>query len=98
MPPMKLKLRPLASGALTEVSLSGAVSTAMPLKSRRHLLRALARTGELEVALCVDVDGLHDWCDAWTHALEGLASVSVSFELSDQPSVEGRLESNERAS
>lgn len=90
MPPMKLKLRPLASGALTEVSLSGAVSTMAPLNSRRRLLRALAQASELEVALCVGTDGLHDWCDAWTRALEDVSPLSVSSELSEPPSAGGR--------
>jgi hypothetical protein len=87
MPPMKLKLRPLASGALTEVSLSGAVSTTMSLQSRRKLVRGLARAGVLEVALCVAADGLHDWCDEWIRALEG--QVSVRFEPFDVPSAGG---------
>lgn len=93
MPPMKLKLRPLARGALTEVSLNGAVSTVMPLKNRRDLMRALARSAELEVALCVEADGLQDWCDAWTRAVEGVPSVAVSFELSAQPSAGGHHDS-----
>ena len=65
----------------------------MPLRNRRRLLRALSQACELEVALSVDCDGLHDWCDAWTRAVEGLPSVSVSFELSDQPSAGGHRDS-----
>jgi hypothetical protein len=87
---MKLKLMPLANGALTEVSLSGAVSTTVSLNCRRQLLKTLAEAGELEVALCVGADGLHDWCDAWTRAVEGVSLVSVTFELSGPPSAGDR--------
>jgi hypothetical protein len=89
---MNLTLAPLANGELTRVSLSGSVVTVMPLRIRRRLLRTLSQVCELEVALSVDCDGLHDWCDVWTRAVEGLPSVAVRFELSDQPSAGGRHE------
>lgn len=93
MPPMEMKLSPLANGELTRVSLNGEVSTAMTLRNRRRLVRTLSQAGELEVALCVNADGLHDWCDAWTRAVEGVPSVTVRFELSESPSAEGRHDS-----
>jgi hypothetical protein len=90
---MKLRLMPLANGELTALSLSGAVSTTMSPSRRRRLFKTLAQAGELEVALSVGADGLHDWCDAWTRAVEGVPSVSVRFELSGRPSVGGRHDS-----
>lgn len=81
--PMKLHLRPTASGEHLQLSLHGMLPQAQTPQSRRRLLAMLesvARPAALDVALSADgMDGWA-WSHPWTDALDDVVSVfSVRF-------------------
>jgi hypothetical protein len=83
---LQFRMKPLADGRRTELSLSGSLPSAVPAEAMRELIAALALWSSAPVAIVLVVDdSSSDWCERWSQNLRAVGhdAIEVRFELAD---------------
>lgn len=83
---LQFRMRPLAAGRRTELSLSGSLPSAVPAEVMRELIAALALWSSAPISIVLIVDeSSSDWCERWSQNLRAVGhdAIEVRFELAD---------------
>ncbi len=85
--PLQLRMKSLADGMRTEVSLAGALPNTVPPETMRELIAVLAlwSAAPVSVVLVIDERSSSDWCERWSLNLSavGRDTFEVRFELAE---------------
>ncbi len=86
---LQFRMKPLADGRRTELSLAGSLPSAVPAEAMRELIAALAVWSSAPVSIVLIVDERSsDWCERWSRNLRAVGhdAIEVRFELADEGS------------
>ena len=86
---LQFRMKPLAGGKRTELSLVGSLPSAVSSEAMRELIAALAIWSSAPVSIVLVVDELSaDWCERWSRNLRAVGRdvIEVRFELAEEGS------------
>lgn len=86
---LQFRMKPLAGGTRTELSLVGSLPSAVSSEAMRELIAALAIWSSAPVSIVLVVDELSaDWCERWSRNLRAVGhdAIEVRFELAEEGS------------
>lgn len=83
---LQFRMKPLAGGKRTELSLVGSLPSAVSSEAMRELIAALAIWSSAPVSIVLVVDEFSaDWCERWSRNLRAGTTPS-RFELAEEGS------------
>lgn len=84
---LQFRMKPLAGGERTELSLAGSLPSTVSAEAMRELIAALALWSSAPVSIVLVVDGRSaDWCERWSRNLRAVGhdAIEVHFELAEE--------------